>query len=172
LAPSAAVTRALATLGGPWKLDFAPGGGAPASITLPGLSSWSASPVDGVKYYSGSATYRRELKADAAWLRKNARLLLDLGDVQVMAQVKLNGKPLPLLWKPPYVADVTGLLKPGANALEITVTNLWPNRLIGDAQPGITQPITFSTFKPYQADGKLMPSGLLGPVRLLSRSAE
>ncbi|MYM25410.1 glycoside hydrolase [Duganella sp. FT135W] len=172
LVPAVSVTRPLATLSGPWKLDFTPGGGAPASITLPNLASWSASSVDGIKYYSGSATYRRELKADAAWLRKNARILLDLGAVEVMAQVKLNGKPLPLLWKSPYVADVTGLLKPGANALEITVTNLWPNRLIGDAQPGVTQPYTFSTFKPYQADGKLMPSGLLGPVRLLSRSAE
>jgi hypothetical protein len=168
----AMATRPLATLAGPWTLDFAPGGGAPASIKLDGLSSWSTSQIDGIRYYSGSATYRRELKADAAWLRKGASVLLDLGDVQVMAQVKLNGKALPLLWKPPYVADVTGLLKPGSNALEVTVTNLWPNRLIGDAQPGVTLPYTFSTFKPYQADGKLMPSGLLGPVRLLSRSAE
>lgn len=163
--------RPLATISGPWKLDFVPGGGAPAgTTTLASLSSWSASSVDGIRYYSGSATYRREIHADAAWLKKS--VLLDLGDVQVMAQIRINGKTLPLLWKAPYVADLTGMLKPGRNALEVTVTNLWPNRLIGDAQPGVTQPVTFSTFKPYRADGKLLPGGLLGPVRLLSRGAE
>ena len=166
------VEKPLATLAGPWKLDFAAGSGAPAGVTLERLSSWSASDIAAVKYYSGSATYRRELSVQPGWLRKGASALLDLGDVEVMAQVTLNGKALPLLWKAPYVADLTGLLKPGRNALEVTVTNLWPNRLIGDAQPGVTQATTFSTFKPYRADGQLLPSGLLGPVRLLSRSPE
>jgi hypothetical protein len=168
----ASVDKPLATLSGPWKLEFAPGGGAPASINMDSLASWSDSRVDGVKYYSGSATYKREFRADAAWLAKGRGVLLDLGQVDVMAQVKVNGKALPLLWMAPYVADIGGLLKPGRNTLEVTVTNLWPNRLIGDAQPGVTQPVTFSTFKPYRPDGKLMSSGLIGPVRLLSRTTE
>ena len=164
--------KPLATLTGPWKLDFAPGGGAPAGTMMSSLASWSESGIEGVKYYSGSATYRRELQAAPAWFRKGSRLLLDLGQVHAMARVKVNGKVLPLLWKAPYVADVSGVLKPGRNTLEIQVTNLWPNRLIGDAQPGATHPISFTTFKAYRPESKLSSSGLLGPVRVMDESAE
>ena len=70
-----------------------------------------------------------------------------------------------VLWQPPFEADITALAKPGANSIEIRVTNLWVNRLIGDAQPG-AKPITFTTLKTYRADAPLRPSGLLGPVTL------
>ena len=82
-----------------------------------------------------------------------------------LAEVLVNGKSAGVLWQPPYEADLTGLTKPGSNSIEIRVTNLWVNRLIGDAQPG-AKPITFTTLKTYRADAPLRPSGLLGPVTL------
>ena len=91
--------------------------------------------------------------------------MLDLGEVRELAEVIVNGKSAGILWKPPYRADLTGLTQPGANTLEVRVTNLWVNRLIGDAQPG-AKPITFTALKTYRADAPLRPSGLLGPVTL------
>ena len=83
-----------------------------------------------------------------------------------MAQVKLNGRDLGILWKPPFRADVTGALRPGANTLEIRVANLWPNRLIGDAALPASERFTWSSWHPFTKDTPLLKSGLLGPVRL------
>ena len=78
----------------------------------------------------------------------------------------LNGQRLGVLWKHPFVVDVTSAVHPGKNELQIKVTNVWPNRLIGDKQPGARR-IAYATFDPYKADSPLLPSGLLGPVTLL-----
>ena len=78
----------------------------------------------------------------------------------------MNGTSLGILWKRPFEADVTRALKPGANHLEIKVTNLWPNRMIGDQQPGNAKRYTFTDYKPYTKDSPLLESGLLGPVTL------
>ena len=80
-----------------------------------------------------------------------------------IAEVIVNGKSLGIIWKKPFSVNVTGLLKPGVNKLQIKVTNLWVNRLIGDAQPGITNKITYTTMPFYQAGSQLLPSGLLRP---------
>ncbi len=96
------------------------------------------------------------------------QLWLDLGDVKNLAEVIVNGKSLGIVWKKPFRVDVTGALKAGENKIEIKVTNLWVNRLIGDAQPGVTNKITYTTMPFYQANSKLLPSGLLGPVRIIS----
>ena len=82
--------------------------------------------------------------------------------------VSVNGKPLGVLWKTPFQADVTGALKPGTNRVEIKVTNLWPNRMIGDLQPSAAKRYTFTDYKPYTKDSPLLESGLLGPVTLSS----
>ncbi|WP_298194194.1 glycosyl hydrolase [Novosphingobium sp.] len=153
----------LAMVTGPWLLTFQPGRGAPASMTLPALADWTQSADPGVRYFSGTASYHQTLKAPAK--RQGQRLILDLGEVRDLAEVLVNGKSAGILWKPPYEADVTGLTRPGINEIEIRVTNLWVNRLIGDAQPG-AKPITFTTLKTYRADAPLRPSGLIGPVRL------
>ncbi|WP_298170624.1 glycosyl hydrolase [Novosphingobium sp.] len=153
----------LATLTGPWALTFQPGRGAPASVTLPALEDWTRSADPGVRYFSGTATYRQTLKVPVT--KPGQRLILDLGDVRDLAEVLVNGKSAGILWNPPYEADITGLARPGTNSLEIRVTNLWVNRLIGDAQPG-AKPITFTTLKTYRADAPLRPSGLMGPVTL------
>jgi hypothetical protein len=179
-------------LSGPWNVQFQPGRGAPAKAVLPGLIDWTRHSDLGVRYFSGTATYETEFDWTPATGRQ--RYTLGLGDVQVMAEVRLNGKDLGVLWKRPYAVDVTSALKPGRNQLQLKVTNLWPNRLIGDEQypddctqdgtwksgPLLAWPewllkhqlrpegrrITFTTWKYYTKDSPLVPSGLLGPVSI------
>ena len=118
---------------GPWEVQFTPGWGAPPRIELPELISWSEHPDPGVRYFSGSATYAKTLQIPAALLGQGNVLFLDLGKVQVMARVRLNGRELGILWQKPFRIDITSAARAGANALELIVVNLWPNRLIGDA---------------------------------------
>ncbi len=158
------VTTALATIEGPWQVSFPPNWGAPPEAEFPKLESWTASADEGVKYFSGTATYTRSVDAPQDWFRPGARLVLDLGTVKEIAEVAVNGKPVGgVLWKPPYRVDVTNMLAPGPNRIEVRVTNLWPNRMIGDRQPGAKR-YTFTDYWPYRKDSKLLESGLLGPV--------
>jgi len=121
-----------------------------------------------VKYFSGTGSYTKTVQAPREWFRSGARLWLDLGDVKNIAEVSVNGKKLGTVWKPPFKIDVTSALKPGTNTLEVRVTNLWVNRLIGDQQPGATRKYTYTAQQFYRADSPLLPSGLLGPVRMVS----
>ena len=125
-----------------------------------------------MKYFSGAGTYTKTIQAPAEWFKAGTRLWLDLGDTKNLAEVTVNGKPLGILWKTPFQVDATNALKPGANALQIKVTNLWVNRLIGDQQPGATKKYTYTTQQFYRADSPLLPSGLLGPVRIMRSAAE
>ncbi|MFD3003758.1 glycosyl hydrolase [Pontibacter toksunensis] len=125
-------------LAGTWQVSFPPGLGAPAKIALPKLISLHKHEQDGVKYFSGTATYQKSFEVPARTVagmkNGNRRLFLDLGQVEVLAQVLVNGKDLGILWKRPYLVDVTEAIRAGTNNLEVRVTNQWPNRLIGDAQ--------------------------------------
>jgi hypothetical protein len=155
----------VATLDGPWAVSFQAGRGAPAVAMLPQLESWTASTEPGIKYFSGTAAYHRTVDIPNAWLGQGSRMELDLGAVKNLVEVSVNGRSLGVLWKPPFRIDMTDALKAGSNNLEIRVTNLWPNRMIGDKQPGATK-IAFATLDPYKPDSPLLESGLLGPVRL------
>ena len=165
--------RVLAAVDGPWDVTFPQGLGAPANVRFPKLESWTAGSDDGVKYFSGTATYHKSIEAPASWFRGGDRLVLDLGGVKDLAEVTVNGKALGIEWKPPYEADVTTALKPGRNQIEVKVTNEWTNRLIGDrlhpdrrvfpAPPGAGGRGGFG-FGPQQP----LESGLLGPVRVLA----
>jgi hypothetical protein len=168
----ARVETSLATLEGAWEVSFQAERGAPAKITLPQLSSWHENPDAGVKYFSGTGTYTKTIRAPAEWFKTGTRLFLDLGEIKNLAEVTVNGKPLGILWKTPFQVDITGALKPGANALEVKVTNLWVNRLIGDRQPEAAKKYTYTTQQFYQADSPLLPSGLLGPVRIVRSAGE
>ena len=117
---------------GPWDVRFASNWGAPPRVQFPELTSWSEHSEPGVKYFSGKATYHKEFTIPTELIMKDLLLFLDLGEVEVMAVVKLNGKDLGILWKKPFRIDITSAAKAGENSLEITVVNLWPNRLIGD----------------------------------------
>ncbi|QJW89833.1 glycosyl hydrolase family 43 [Spirosoma taeanense] len=118
----------------PWQVSFPPNLGAPAQITLPELQSLHTHPEAGVRYFSGTATYSQSFSVPASALSASKRLFLDLGSVEVLAAVRVNGKDLGTLWKRPYRVDITDAVKAGTNQLEVRVTNQWPNRLIGDAQ--------------------------------------
>jgi hypothetical protein len=161
------VETELATVAGPWDLAFQAGRGAPAETSLEKLSSWSESTDPGIKYFSGTATYTKTVQAPAEWFKTGAKLWLDLGDVKNLAEVTVNGQPLGVLWKTPFRVDVTPALKAGANTLEIKVANLWVNRLIGDKQPGVAKTYTYTAVEFYRADSPLLPSGLIGPVKIV-----
>ena len=179
---------------GDWTLSFPFGWGAPESMRLASLCSWTDVSDDGVKYFSGTATYSKRLPLDRA-IGAGERLVLDLGDVREFAEVSVNGASYPVLWKTPFVIDITDAIASTSSvpSLEITVkvTNLWPNRLIGDERlppdrewkPGRkwlkempdwvkrgerspTGRHTFTTWHHWTKDDKLLPSGLLGPVVL------
>jgi hypothetical protein len=157
-------TSVAASVEGPWSVSFGPGLAAPAPTTFEALTSWTESSDPQVRYYSGSATYRAGVTVEGP--ARGERWLLDLGQVHELAAVEVNGKPVGTAWHAPYRLDVTETLKPGRNEIAVRVVNLWPNRLIGDKQPGAT-PVTFAPMSTYTAQSPLLPSGLLGPVRLL-----
>jgi hypothetical protein len=178
------------SLGGAWDLRFPPHWGAPEHIQLPELISWTQHTNAGVRYFSGTATYSKHFDFSPQLQAQNRRWLLDLGKVAVMAEVKLNGKDLGILWKTPFALDVTDALRPGDNELELRVVNLWINRQIGDEQlpedadrnpdgtlkawpkwinegkPSPTGRFTFSSWKLWNKDSPLVESGLIGPVML------
>jgi hypothetical protein len=158
-------TTTLARIEGPWTIRFPPGLEAPETVTLDALGSWTEQADPGVRYFSGAATYEKRFDVPKAWLRPGARLSLDLGDVREFATVTLNGKALPVLWKPPFAVDVTDQIKPGENHLSVRVVNFWANRMIGDLQPGARRR-TFAPIQPFEPASPLSPSGLLGPVTL------
>ena len=115
-------------LDGAWTVDFPEGAGAPAQIVLDTLTDWKEHTEPGVRYFSGTATYRKIFSC----AKGTGRVWLDLGEVQNMAQVTLNGRDCGILWHAPFSVDVTDALRDGDNELEIRVTNLWVNRMIGD----------------------------------------
>jgi hypothetical protein len=156
------------TLNHNWTLSFENGRGAPETATLEKLISWSDHPDVGIKYFSGTATYSKSFQIPSAALAPGIHLWLDLGEVKDLAEVAVNGKYLGILWNSPFKVDITSALQPGLNQIVVQVTNLWVNRLIGDQQPWALKKYTFSDFNPYKPDSPLLPSGLLGPVRILS----
>jgi hypothetical protein len=164
--------RSIATVDGPWNLSFQADRGAPTKITVDKLASWSDNADEGVKYFSGTGTYTKTIQASRDWFKRGTRLSIDLGEVNNVAEVSVNGKPLGIAWKTPYRLDVTSALTPGANTVEIKVTNPWVNRIIGDRQPNVTKTYAFTSPKYYKADSKLVPSGLLGPVQIMQSTAE
>jgi hypothetical protein len=165
------VVATLDTVRGAWDVRFPPDLGAPPAVRLARLESWTASADSGVKYFSGTATYTTTVQAPQRWFRPGARVLLDLGAVRDLAEVSVNGKALGTAWKPPFRVDVTDALRPGANRLQIEVTNQWTNRLIGDrSAPPERKVLGAGAPAPgaFGAAPTLPESGLLGPVTFLS----
>ena len=176
-------------ISGAWNLSFPPNWGAPPPVWLDNLISWTDHTNNGVRYFSGTATYQKEIEISATRLTAGRELWLDLGAVKNFAEVSLNGQDLGVLWKPPFRVNITAAAKPGVNRLIVKVTNLWPNRLIGDEQlppdcewngkqlkawpqwlldgkPSPTGRLTFTTWHHWTKDSRLLESGLIGPVTL------
>lgn len=160
--------KEIASLNGDWNVAFQADRGAPSNATFEKLASYTENSDTGIKYFSGTATYTKTVNIPAASITKGSRIMLDLGEVKNLAEVVVNGKSLGVVWKQPFRVDMSDAVKPGDNKLEIKVVNLWVNRLIGDAQPGIKQKITYTTMPFYQANSPLLPSGLIGPVKIVS----
>jgi hypothetical protein len=153
---------------GEWTLAFPPKLGAPDSpVKLDKLIAWNEHSEEGVKHFSGTATYTKQIYIPADMIGEGKHVYLELGAVKNLAEVIVNGKSLGILWKPPFRVDITGAAKSGANEIEIKVTNLWPNRMIGDQALPKDKRITWAAHEPFKKDTPLLTSGLLGPVRLV-----
>lgn len=153
---------------GSWDVSFPPKWGAPEKITIDTLGSLSGSTNAGVKYFSGTATYTKNFEWPTAATQGSQKLesWLELGDVQVMAQVILNGHDLGTLWEPPFRVNVTEALQTGRNTLEVRVANLWRNRMIGDAGLPAAARFTWSSSAQFSPNTALPKSGLIGPVTI------
>jgi hypothetical protein len=167
----AVTQQTVAELSGPWKIEFQPNRGAPASATFDNLTDFITNTDPGIRYFSGIATYTKEVQLPAQKLGANGKLWLDLGQVNNMAEVWVNGKLAGTAWKPPYRVNIADFVTKGSNKIEIKAVNAWVNRLIGDAQPGVTEKITLTTNRVfYKADSPLKSSGLMGPVKVISET--
>ena len=174
----------------PWKVAFDPKWGGTESVIFDKLVDWTSRPEDGIKYYSGIANYHNTFKlSENLTADKKADIYLDLGEVNSLARIRINGKDMGVVWTAPFRINITDAVIPGENKIDIEVANLWPNRLIGDEQfpddgikdnkwpdwllngtPRQSKRFTFTTWKHYGKDSKLLKSGLIGPVRILNQA--
>lgn len=147
-----------------WTAHFEQKNGGMADEEFSELVSWTRKENPVVKYFSGTAVYRTTFVIDSTQISDYSRMILDLGSVKNIADISINGKPAGVLWKAPFrTGNIKPLIKEGENTIEVKVTNVWRNRMIGDVQPGEKHPVT-SIRRFYKASDKLLPSGLLGPV--------
>lgn len=172
-----------------WNLEFFHWGKPSEKLKLAKLVSW-VELSDELKYFSGTVSYKTTFDSPSTNSASSLRYLLDLGEVENIVKIIVNGKQVSTLWAPPFVQDISEFVHSGINTLELEVTNLWANRLIGDEEypddlewnkkslakipewvldgtgrkgPGRQ---TFTTYKFFKKGDKLLPSGLLGPVSL------
>jgi hypothetical protein len=149
-----------------WTLSFPAGWGAPLSVPWQHFQSWTESTDPGIRYFSGTAVYRTTLHVPSGLLGSHRQLWLQLGQVREIATVTVNGRAAETLWRQPFAVRIDPLVHAGDNILEIEVTNLWPNRLIGDLQPLAKAQFTHTNVRAYTKDSPLLPSGILEPVTL------
>ena len=176
-------TEDIQTLEGPWTVHFDEEWGGPAETLFETLTDWSKNSEEGIKYYSGTASYSKSFDFNGG--KGNGKVFLNLGKVKIMAKVWLNGKDLGIVWTDPWRVDITHVVKKGKNDLRIDVVNQWANRLIGDefkSYDGIingqwpewllkgekrpSDRFTFSSAWHYNQDSPLLESGLMGPVTI------
>jgi hypothetical protein len=159
-------------IAGAWTVHFDPKWGGPATAQFDSLVSWPTRPEPGIKFYSGTATYEKtfDMPQSAIGNRQSA-ILLDLGDVRELAEVKVNGQSCGIVWCPPWRVDVTDAVRSGENQLQVEVVNFWPNRIIGDASLPPEQRLTRTNIRKLTAQTPLEPAGLFGPVQLLQAAA-
>jgi hypothetical protein len=151
---------------GPWTVSFDTRWGGPASATFENLVSWTDRSEEGIRFYSGTAVYRKSIEVPGSSIG-TGRVMIDLGSVEELAEVKVNGRSCGITWAPPFRVDITPALQAGKNELEIEVVNFWPNRIIGDASKPSSERLTKTNVRKLTADSPLMRSGLLGPVKLI-----
>jgi hypothetical protein len=184
---NAPALREVAKIVGPWRVSFETKWGGPESVVFEELDDWSKRPEDSIRYYSGTAIYRNAFNISTIIAEQ---LYLQLGIVKNVAQVRVNGHDAGIVWTAPWRVDIGRFVRVGKNDLEIEVVNLWPNRLIGDANLPNDQRVTKTNVTTYAtrlpktffcawdkeceerkqtgAPATLLTSGLLGPVLVLA----
>lgn len=183
-------SEVVAQITDPWSVSFDPEWGGPKNVVFEKLTDWSTHVDEGIKYYSGIATYRNTINLPATLaLDEKTDLYLKLGEVYNLARIRINGLDMGVVWTPPFEVKITDAVLAGINAIEIEVANLWPNRLIGDErfeddgirgnqwpdwllrkEPRPSKRFSFSTYKFFQKDSELIKSGLIGAVQILVKS--
>ncbi|MEI8273870.1 MAG: glycosyl hydrolase [Paludibacter sp.] len=178
----------ISQISSPWNVSFDAKWGGPATIKFDTLVDWTTRKEEGIKYYSGIATYHTVIEfSEKTVTDKKSDIFIDLGEVNNMARVRINGKDMGVVWSAPFRVKISDAVVVGENKIEIEVANLWPNRLIGDEQkpddgiknglwpdwlldgkPRTTGRYTFTTFKHYSKDSKLLKSGLMGPLKIIT----
>ncbi|MGE4434246.1 MAG: glycosyl hydrolase [Bacteroidales bacterium] len=190
VAPLPAYAENIIKINTPWTISFPEDTSAAGQVTEKKLKSLHLYKDKEVKYFSGTATYTTSINLPTSYAGGGKKIMIDLGNVAFFAEISINGNRLPVLWKPPYVCDVTAFIHDGNNSIEVKVTNLWTNRLIGDEflpvensydkwgeldkfpdwyvndQPYNGKRNTFVAWKQYDKHGPLTESGLMGPVRI------
>ena len=173
-----------------WKLSFPRKNKTSTTVKIDSLISWANHTDKDLKYFSGTATYTKTFEIKADLLEDDNDFMLDLGTVAEIAGVLINGKKVATLWNAPFRVDISDYVRAGSNTLEVQVTNLWPNRLIGDERFNLDFELqgkrpkqlpnwllhnterpsdrsTFASWKHWEKDDPLVPSGLLGPVKII-----
>jgi hypothetical protein len=145
-----------------WTLSFDTTFRAPKVLETDSLFDFTTHENANIKYYSGKTVYTTEFNYDGDC---GLPFAIDLGKVDGLASIKLNGQKLEILWRYPYRSNVSGWIKNGKNIMEIELINCWWNRLVGDQQPGEI-PVTSTAYVDWKSDSPLLPSGISGPVRL------
>lgn len=156
----------LKTLSGPWRLNFDPRWGGPAEVIFDNLEDWTNRTEPGIKYYSGTAIYHKRFNLEFQPPTAD-RLILDLGEVHEVADVRLNGRDLGVVWDKPSRVDITSAVRAGDNDLEIAIVNLWPNRLKADESLPKDRRFTATNIHKFTKSSPLLPSGLIGPVTVM-----
>jgi hypothetical protein len=160
----------LKELDGSWKVAFDPQWGGPAEVKFEELENWVKVPEEGIKHYSGKATYRKTFDLNRESNKKEDRLFLDLGKIKHVAEVRLNGKDLGIIWCAPWQVEITGAVKTTDNVLEVDVINLWANRVIGDLnlpkEKRFTSTHDAFRFDMLRGSTPLLDAGLMGSVTI------
>ncbi|MBI4326682.1 MAG: hypothetical protein HY674_15675 [Chloroflexi bacterium] len=160
------VLATVGELGGAWAVKFDPKWGGPESVSFKQLEDWTQRLESGIRHDSGKATYTRTFDLPEAARTSGQQIFLDWGKVKNVAEVRLNDRPLGVVWTAPWHVEITKAVQPTGNRLEVDVVNLWPNRLIGDAALPPDQRFTVTNVKKFKPNSPLLESGLLGPVTL------
>ena len=157
--------KTVATLGEKWDVSFDPKWGGPEHAEFAQLTDWIMRSEEGIKYYSGHATYRTTFDLSKSAIgNRSSPIFFDLGAVRDIAVVRVNGKDLGTLWTAPWRVDISSVAKIGSNFVEITVVNPWNNRLVGDAKLPVAERRTSLSMPTVTAKTPLQSAGLLGPV--------
>ena len=155
--------RLLAEITGEWNVTFEDKFGQKQETVFDDLISWSQHKEDWIKHFSGTATYKKTINVP----KHSGRLILDLGSVKNIAEVYINGEKVTTLWKTPFHADITDFVNAGTAELEIRVTNLWVNRLIGDSDPKVQNMGSYTSTSFFKPEDALLPSGLLESIKII-----